>query len=66
MGIHDESGTDKKVMAFSAVGSNNQTVWGVKNTAAGSDIESEKVIDYTNKNSSIVYNAESAEASSSV
>lgn len=65
MEIHDESGTDKKVMAFSAVGSNNQTVWGVKNTAAGSDIEREKVIDYTNKNSSIVYNAESAEDSSS-
>ena len=47
MGIHDESGTDKKVMAFSAVGSNNQTVWGVKNTAAGSDIEREDLYTLT-------------------
>ena len=50
-----ENENGKKVMSFTAVGNNNQTIWGAKNTAfAGSERSS--TADYTDKNSELVLN----------
>jgi len=53
----DENG--QKVMSFTAVGSNNQTVWGAK-TVEYTGKERVPLIDYTNIKSKLVYNADSA------
>lgn len=58
LAAHDESG--RKVMTFTAVGSNNRTVWGAKTAAyAGKDREG-GIVDYTDKNSSLINNADTA------
>lgn len=54
----NESG--KKVMSFTAVGSNNQTVWGVKNDAFTGTERAGGNADYTNSKSKLVYNPETA------
>lgn len=51
LAAQDENG--KKVMSFTAVGSNNQTVWGAKTTAFNGT-EREGISDYTG-NSKLVY-----------
>ena len=48
----DENG--KSVMSFTAVGSNNQTIWGVQ-TNAFTGTERETLSDYTNQDCSLVY-----------
>jgi arabinan endo-1,5-alpha-L-arabinosidase len=57
LAAQDENG--QKVMSFTAVGSNNQTVWGAETTAF-TGTERVPLIDYTNAESKLVYNAESA------
>ncbi len=57
LAAQDENG--QKVMSFTAAGSNNQTVWGAKTTAY-TGIERAPLIDYTNTESKLVYNADSA------
>lgn len=57
LAAQDENG--QKIMSFTAVGSNNQTVWGVKTTEY-TGTERIPLIDYTNTESKMVYNAESA------
>ena len=49
----DETG--KKVMSFTATGTNNQTIWGAKNIEYTGTPRS-AFIDYTNKNSKLFYN----------
>lgn len=61
MAIQEESGTEKKVMTFTAVGKNNQTVWGAK-TEEWSGNERNEKLDYTNADSQLIYNAPSADA----
>lgn len=51
--IAAENEKGKKVMSFTAVGNNNQTIWGAKNSEyTGSDRESLR--DYTDKNAELV------------
>lgn len=51
--IAAENEKGKKVMSFTAVGNNNQTIWGAKNSEyAGSDRESLR--DYTDNNAELV------------
>lgn len=57
LAAQDENG--QKVMSFSAVGSNNQTVWGAETTAY-TGTERVPLIDYTNTGSKLVYNADTA------
>lgn len=57
LAAQDENG--QKVMSFTAVGSNNQTVWGSKTTAY-TGTQRVPLIDYTNAESKLVYNADSA------
>ena len=57
LAAQDENG--QKVMSFTAVGSNNQTVWGAEPTEYNGT-ERVPLIDYTNAESKLVYNAESA------
>lgn len=57
LAAQDENG--QKVMSFTAVGSNNQTVWGAETTAY-TGTERVPLIDYTNTESKLVYNADSA------
>lgn len=57
LAAQDENG--QKVMSFTAVGSNNQTVWGAKTTEY-TGTERVPLIDYTNTESKLVYNADSA------
>lgn len=57
LAAQDENG--QKVMSFTAVGSNNQTVWGAETTAY-TGTERVPLIDYTNTASKLIYNAESA------
>lgn len=52
-------------MSFTAVGSNNQTVWGVK-TVAYNGTAREGKIDYTNADSSLVYHPDSANGTSAI
>lgn len=55
----DEDG--KEVMSFTAVGSNNQTVWGVKTTEfSGINRDNAGLIDYSNEKCQIVYTPETA------
>lgn len=55
----DENG--KKVMSFTAVGNNNQTVWGAKTTEfTGSERESSGISDYTNDKCQLVYAPDTA------
>ncbi len=56
LAAQDETG--KKVMSFTAVGSNNQTIWGAK-TKAFTGENRVPIIDYTNAESKLVYNADS-------
>lgn len=57
LAAQDETGKEKKVMSFTAVGSNNQTVWGVQaKEYTGTDRSG--LIDYTNGSSNLVYNAD--------
>lgn len=51
----DESG--KKVMSFTAVGSNNQTIWGVQ-TKSFTGAERSGLADFTDKNSQLINNSE--------
>lgn len=57
LAAQDENG--KTVMSFTAVGSNNQTVWGAKTTEYTGTGRA-PLIDYTNTDSKLVYNADSA------
>lgn len=57
LAAQDENG--QKVMSFTAVGSNNQTVWGAETTAY-TGTERVPLIDYTNTESKLVYNADTA------
>jgi len=51
--IAAENEKGKKIMSFTAVGNNNQTIWGAKNSEyTGSDRESLR--DYTDKNAELV------------
>lgn len=56
----DESGTGKRVMSFTAVGSSNKTVWGVK-TSAFLGQERTGYVDFTNSQSKLVYAPETIE-----
>lgn len=65
LAAQDETGKEKKVMSFTAVGSNNQTIWGVQTRAyAGTDRT--VPADYTNSESSIVYNADSVSSGKNI
>lgn len=46
-------------MSFTAVGSNNQTVWGTK-TSPYTGTERVPLIDYTNSESKLIYHADAA------
>lgn len=52
----DENG--KKVMSFTAVGSNNQTVWGVQTKEYNGSERKTGIPDYTDKDSKIVYSTD--------
>ncbi len=58
LAAQDETG--KMVMSFTAIGSNNQTIWGAK-TSAYTGTERAPLIDYTDQSHSLVYNADSAQ-----
>ena len=58
----DENG--KKVMSFTAVGSNNQTVWGVQ-TRQFTGSERSALTDYTDKNSQLIGNADTVSGTGS-
>lgn len=58
LAAQDETG--KNVMSFTAVGSNNQTIWGAK-TAEYTGKERTPLIDYTDTSSKLVYHADSAQ-----
>ncbi len=58
LAAQDENG--KNVMSFTAVGSNNQTIWGAK-TVEYTGKEHTSLIDYTNTSSKLVYHADSAQ-----
>ena len=58
LAAQDENG--KNVMSFTAVGSNNQTIWGAK-TAEYAGKERTPLIDYTDTSSKLVYYADSAQ-----
>lgn len=57
LAAQDENG--QKVMSFTAVGSNNQTVWGTK-TSPYTGTERVPLIDYTNSESKLIYHADAA------
>ncbi len=65
LAAQDETNQDKVVMSFTAVGNNNQTVWGAK-TVAYNGTPREGKIDYTNTDSSLIYNPDSVNGASSV
>ena len=56
----DENG--KKVMSFTAVGSNNQTIWGVQ-TKSFTGTERTGLADFTDKSSQLINNAETVSGS---
>ena len=56
----DENG--KKVMSFTAVGNNNQTVWGTQ-TKTFSGTERSGLTDFTDKNSQLINNADTVSGS---
>ena len=58
LAAQDENG--KNVMSFTAVGSNNQTIWGAK-TVEYTGKERTPLIDYTDTSSKLVYHADSAQ-----
>lgn len=58
LAAQDETG--KMVMSFTAIGSNNQTIWGAK-TSAYTGTDRAPLIDYTDSSHSLVYNADSAQ-----
>lgn len=58
LAAQDENG--KNVMSFTAVGSNNQTIWGAK-TVEYTGKERIPLIDYTDTSSKLVYHADSAQ-----
>lgn len=58
LAAQDENG--KNVMSFTAVGSNNQTIWGAK-TVEYTGKERTPLIDYTDISSKLVYHADSAQ-----
>lgn len=53
-GQYDETGTGKRVMTFTVVGSNNCTIWGAKTTSWDGS-ERSSLRDYTNNSSQTVY-----------
>ncbi len=57
LAAQDETGREKKVMSFTAVGSNNQTVWGVQ-TKEYTGTDRAGLADHTNPDSRLVYNAD--------
>lgn len=61
LAAQDENG--QKLMSFTAVGSNNQTVWGAETTAY-TGTERVPLVDYTNTESKLIYNADSASGTS--
>ena len=61
LAAQDENG--KKVMSFTAVGSNNQTIWGVQ-TKEYTGEEREEFLDYTNQDAQLVMNAQTVQDSS--
>lgn len=63
LAAQDESNAGKKVMSFTAVGNNNQTVWGVK-TDLFTGKEREVKSDYTNPDSRLIYNSETVSGTS--
>ncbi len=65
MAIQDETGQEKKVMTFTAVGSNNQTVWGAQ-TKEYTGTDRAGLIDCTNSDSSLVYNPDTVSGTNSV
>lgn len=56
---HDESGSDRKVMTFTAIGNNNHTIWGAQNTP-WSGTERQPDQDYTGT-SPLVYHLDSVQ-----
>lgn len=56
LAAQDENG--KKVMSFTAVGNNNQTIWGAK-TSAYTGKDRAALVDYTDPDSKLVYNTDS-------
>ncbi len=58
LAAQDEKG--KRVMSFTAVGNNNQTVWGAK-TSAYTGTNRAPLTDMTNPDSSLIYNEKSAQ-----
>ncbi len=58
LAAQDETG--KMVMSFTAIGSNNQTIWGAK-TSSYTGTDRAPLIDYTDSSHSLVYNANSAQ-----
>ncbi|MBO5164670.1 MAG: RICIN domain-containing protein [Ruminococcus sp.] len=65
LAAQDETGKEKKVMSFTAVGSNNQTVWGVQ-TKEYTGTDRDGLADHTNADSRLVYNSDSVSDGSSV
>lgn len=55
MAVQDETGKEKKVMTFSAVGNNNKTIWGAQ-TKEYTGTDRSGLIDYTNNDSQSYYN----------
>ncbi len=54
LAAQDETGKEKKVMSFTAVGSDNQTVWGVQ-TKQFTGTDRSALIDYTSSDSNLSY-----------
>lgn len=65
LAAQDETGKEKRVMSFTAVGSNNQTVWGAQ-TKEYTGTDRAGLSDHTNYDSSLVYNADTVTASTGV
>ncbi len=65
LAAQDETGKEKKVMSFTAVGSDNQTVWGVQ-TKEYTGTDRDGLADHTNSDSRLVYNSDSITGGSSV
>lgn len=65
MAIQDETGKGKKVMTFTAVGSNNQTVWGAQ-TKEYTGADRAGLLDYTRPDSSLVYRPDTVSGTNGV
>lgn len=65
LAAQDETGKEKRVMSFTAVGSNNQTVWGAQ-TKEYTGTERAELTDHTNADSSLVYAPDSVTDSNGI